>query len=163
MAEHRRIDEWLSILLLAAMTIVAFAQVLCRFVLNLPLDWSEELARYLLIMLVYLSGVITVREESMLRVEIIDLILKGRARKVLSIVVQIVSCIFMLFVAYQNTFTVRNAMSVKQTSPAIGIPMALLYGCECLLFLLMAIMFAFVSVKKIRSLVSEEKSAGKGR
>lgn len=52
--------EWAAkavlVLLVTAMTIACLAQVVWRYVLNDPLTWSEELARYLFVWVGYLAA-----------------------------------------------------------------------------------------------------------
>lgn len=47
-------------LLLAAIIVITFTQVVCRYVLGLPLAWSQELATYLFVGLCYVGAVIAV-------------------------------------------------------------------------------------------------------
>ncbi len=42
-------DEYLLAMLIAAICFVLILQVFCRYVLNAPLIWSEEVARYLFV------------------------------------------------------------------------------------------------------------------
>ena len=44
-----RAEAWVLGALVAAMTFTSFLQVICRYVFNSPLVWSEELARYLFV------------------------------------------------------------------------------------------------------------------
>lgn len=48
---------WAAGLGLAALTAVCALQVLCRYALNAPLPWPEEVARLLLVWLTYLGAV----------------------------------------------------------------------------------------------------------
>ena len=56
----KNFDAILSCILLVALTVVAFLQVLFRFVLNLPLSWTEELVRYFVISLIYVSTIYSI-------------------------------------------------------------------------------------------------------
>ena len=47
------IEKMLCVIALALMSAVIVAQVFCRYVLNSSLSWSEELARYLFIWMIY--------------------------------------------------------------------------------------------------------------
>lgn len=51
-----RFVELLLFVLLLAMTVAVFLQVLFRYALDAPLFWTEELARYLMIWIVYLGA-----------------------------------------------------------------------------------------------------------
>lgn len=153
----KKIDEHISMILLALLMIIGFLQVLFRYAFNLPLDWTEESSRYIMVVLVYLSAEVTVREQKMLRVEIIDLFVKDKAKVVLNTIVQLLSGLFIFYIAYLTTFQVKNAMKVDQLSPAMAIPMALLYVIEGILFFLMGIMFVFVFIRNIKSLLNKKE------
>jgi TRAP-type C4-dicarboxylate transport system permease small subunit len=47
--------EYLSMVCVAAMTVLVIAQVILRYVFNDPLDWSEEMARIAFIYLAFLG------------------------------------------------------------------------------------------------------------
>ncbi len=49
------IEKMLCVIALALMSAVIVAQVFCRYVLNSSLSWSEELARYLFIWMIYIG------------------------------------------------------------------------------------------------------------
>ena len=49
------IAELVLMVLLVVMCIVLFLQVVCRYVFNSPLVWSEELARYLFIWITFIG------------------------------------------------------------------------------------------------------------
>jgi len=52
-----RVTGWGAGLVLAAMAAVCALQIVCRYVLNTPLRWPEEVARLLLVWLTYLGAV----------------------------------------------------------------------------------------------------------
>lgn len=147
----KNIDKALSVALLVGLTLLGFIQVIFRFVFNLPLDWSEEFIRYILIVLIYLSTVITVREGNMIRIELIDLILKGKPKQILDIIIDFVCFVFLLYISYLCIFLVKNAIFVNQTSPALNFPLSIMYAMESLMFLLMALMFVKHIILKIQT------------
>ena len=55
-------SDWPAALLFVALFVVVFLQLYTRFLLNDSLAWTEEVARYLLIGLVYLGSVAAVRK-----------------------------------------------------------------------------------------------------
>lgn len=148
----KNLDKVGSAALLAGLTLLGFIQIIFRFVLNLPLDWSEEVIRYILIVLIYLSTVITAREGTMIRIELIDLLLKGTVKKVLDIIIDIVCFAFLMYISYLCIFLVKNAIFVNQLSPALNLPLSFMYALESLLFFLMALMFVKQTIIKIKTL-----------
>ena len=58
---------------------VCFLQMLFRFVFNLPLAWTEELSRYVFIILTYCGASTAVLDNAHVRVELIDNVLSARA------------------------------------------------------------------------------------
>jgi TRAP-type transport system small permease protein len=55
-AKARKGAEYFAGLLLLAMVAIVFANVIARFVLNASLAWSEEIARFLFIWIVFLGS-----------------------------------------------------------------------------------------------------------
>ena len=71
----------LMILCSVGFVTLAFAQVVCRFVLNSSLTWSEELCRYLFVEMVFLGAGVCVLEKKHASVDIIVNLLPAGARK----------------------------------------------------------------------------------
>ena len=65
----------------------------------------------------------------MIRIELIDAFLQKRKHLTLihDIFINGICAIFMLFMTYLCVFLVKNAFFVKQVSPALGLPMWVLY------------------------------------
>jgi TRAP-type C4-dicarboxylate transport system permease small subunit len=64
-----RLDFWIArveaaaiVLLVTLLTAVTFAQVATRYVLNNPLIWSEEVARYLFVWVSMIGAALAIRE-----------------------------------------------------------------------------------------------------
>ncbi len=63
----RKINDAAVVGLFFAMTVTVLIQVFFRFVLQSPLRWTEELARYLMIWLVLLASSIAMRNRRICR------------------------------------------------------------------------------------------------
>ena len=61
-AANRALDTGITLLLIV-LCIVVLIQVVGRFVLKIPTPWSEELARYLMIVIVFIGAAISNKEE----------------------------------------------------------------------------------------------------
>ena len=146
-------DIIISCVLLVMLTVVALLQVLFRFLLNLPLSWTEELVRYCVISLIYISTVYSIRTRGVIRVEILDQLLKGKVKHALNSLINFCSAGVMFFMSYLCISLVQNAISVNQRSAAMNIPVAVMYGVECGSFFLMGLAFIFILSQDIRNLV----------
>lgn len=65
----RMVVRWLSLALLAALVITPLAQILMRGVFNVPMSGAEELARYFLITLTFVSASYVTQQGGQIRME----------------------------------------------------------------------------------------------
>lgn len=100
----------LSQFLLWVAVAAGFAQVLSRFVLHTPLEWSEILIRASVIWAVLLGMALAFRSGSMISVEFLHEKLKGCARQVLGNLINTVCLAFLVFLCWiggRMTYRVR--------------------------------------------------------
>ena len=117
--------EALSGLLLLLTILLIFVQVITRYVFFYSLPWSEELSRYMFIWFVYLSLSVTIRENLSIRIDFLDQILKGKAKDILNLVVDILGfCILVVFVYSSYKLFL---MGFKSKTPAMRIPFYVIY------------------------------------
>lgn len=111
-------------LIFGTMTVVVILGVFFRYVLNIPLTWSEELARYLMIWGASLAISIGVRENEHVGLTIVYDALKTKAaKKMLSTVVFVVVAAFLAFMTILGTGMALEAG--KRFSAGLGISMFL--------------------------------------
>ncbi|THU02501.1 TRAP transporter small permease [Lampropedia puyangensis] len=87
-----------------------FFQVVSRFVLHSPLDWSEVLTRAAIIWAVMLGVALAFRQGSMIAVEFLREKLRGKAKCLLEGIVNLTCIGFLVFLAWmggQMTYRVR--------------------------------------------------------
>ena len=87
-----------QLLLVAAAA--AFYQVIARFVLHAPADWSEVLTRALLIWTVLLGVALAFRHGAMISVELLRNLLGGARRRALEALIGLICAGFLGFVAW---------------------------------------------------------------
>jgi TRAP-type C4-dicarboxylate transport system permease small subunit len=120
-----RICEVALTILLAAMAVVVFLQVLFRYVLHLPLFWTEEFARYCLVWASLLGAAVALKRGEHIAVTFLLDTFPKKATRVLTMVAQ-VSVIFILTVMVWGGVKLVLVTSA-QISPALRIPMAVPY------------------------------------
>jgi TRAP-type C4-dicarboxylate transport system permease small subunit len=120
-----RTCEVALIIFLAAMAVVVFLQVLFRYVLHLPLFWTEEFARYCLVWASLLGAAVALKRGEHIAVTFLLDTFPKKVARVLTIVAQI-SVIFILSVMVWGGIKLVLVTSA-QISPALRIPMAVPY------------------------------------
>ena len=132
-------EEGLSAVLLAAMSVVILLQIVLKW-LHMPLSWSEELARYMFIWLIYIASSYAVKKRSHIKVEILSLLMKEKGNFILDIIADVAFLIFATVIAYFGWIaTYKIAFVNVQQSPSMHINMGWAYMSFALGCTLMAI------------------------
>ena len=132
-------EEGLSAILLAAMSIVILLQIILKW-FHMPLSWSEELARYMFIWLIYIASSYAVKKRSHIKVEILSLLMKEKGNFILDIIADVAFLVFATVIAYFGWIaTYKIAFVNVQQSPSMHINMGWAYMSFALGCTLMAI------------------------
>ena len=121
------LEGYVCVVLLIAMSIIIFLQVVCRFILKSSLPWSEELSRYLLVWVSFLGGAYGVRTGAHLGVEAVILLLPKKVQNIIRIVVDFICIALCSIVLKFGIDIVATQLKRMQYSPAMRIPMAYVY------------------------------------
>ncbi|GAE33736.1 TRAP transporter small permease [Halalkalibacter akibai] len=121
------IEEVFLVILSVIMVTVIFAQVIMRYVFGSSLAWSEELARYSFIWIVYIGISYGVKKQRHIKVDIFLLALKDKGRIVLNIIANLLFLSFAIFVIRYGYDIASQLLAFGQKSPANQIPMGFVY------------------------------------
>lgn len=148
-------EEYISVFLLSLMCILIFIQIIFRYCFKLPLAWSEEIARYAFVWIIYMGASLGVKRRRHLKVDAVLLLFKRKGVFVLKLISNFLTFVFSGIMAYYGTYMVYLLAFVRhQTSPAVGIPMSIPYGSVALGMILMSIRL----IQDTIQLVSEYKN-----
>jgi len=123
------VNVWVEYLLFGlgfAMTIVVAIQVLCRYVFNYSLFWSEELARYLLVWLSFLGASVAYRRKAHPGIDIFQKKMPDGLQKISTGIVYLASLslfVVMIFYGWRFAYFVR-----LQISPALYLPKWIIFS-----------------------------------
>jgi TRAP-type C4-dicarboxylate transport system permease small subunit len=117
--------EWAVIVLFMIIALVGGLQVFFRYVLNLPLAWSEGVQIYGHIWIVFLTVPITYNRGAHIVTTMIFDRFPPRLRKTLAVTVDLVWLWLGASIFFYATRLVRVA--AFQMSPSLGIPMSYVY------------------------------------
>jgi TRAP-type C4-dicarboxylate transport system permease small subunit len=121
------IEEALLLLSTTVMVAAVSLQVFMRFAMGSSLGWSEELARYSFIMLIFVGISYAVKKQRHIKVDVLLLVFKDKGKVVLGIIANLVFLLFALFALFYGSKIAIQLLSWGQVSPALEIPMGFVY------------------------------------
>ena len=132
-AEHQSIILKLSlsvtkaliVVLSVVMVIVTLAQVVFRYIVGAPLPWSEELARYCFVWIVFLAGAVGLSRGIHLGVDLFVNALPAGLQKAVDALTSLIIAVFAATVIYASLPVL--SLNMFQRSPALGVQMSYIY------------------------------------
>lgn len=121
-------EECLLMILLVLMTAVMFAQIIMRFVYRESMSWPEEFCRFSFVISGFLSIGYCIRKNKMLKVDILVGFFPDSVKKVFDLAGRVVTLIFFTYFSYYGYFAMMNSVRGGMKSPAMEVPMYVLYG-----------------------------------
>lgn len=121
------LEKMLCVIFLALMSIIIVLQVFFRYVLNNSLSWSEELARYLFIWMIYVGISYGVKLDKHICVDAVYTFMPKGIKRGYAIVAYVLFLIFAVAIIYYGILVVGMQITSGQVSPAMGLPMQYVY------------------------------------
>jgi len=119
--------NWMIVLSMAAVTILVFLQIVNRFIIKIPMPWTDEFAKYAFVWLAMYGSAKAVREKSHIFVDILELYLKGTMGKICAYAAEVVSLIFYFILLVVSLPWMLDNMDVLADSAPIS--MGFFYTC----------------------------------
>ncbi len=120
--------ETVLCLLLAAMATVIISQVIARYVIEAPLSWSEEMARFLLMWLSMLSAAYAFKLKAHFALTFVVQAVPASLQRVIRLLV------FLAVAGFLGVFVVMSVVFVSgvggHIAPALRIPMEIPYSAS---------------------------------
>jgi len=142
-----RITEVILIIVLSTMAVVVLLQVIFRYVLNFPLFWTEEFARYCLVWSSLLGSAVAVKRGRHIAVTIFMERFPPALRRGLTIIALISVAVILTIILWGGIQLV--AITRAQISPALRVSMSIPYlavPVGAALMLLHTIVFIFETI-----------------
>jgi TRAP-type transport system small permease protein len=135
-------EDWIAFAIFWSLAFIVFLQFFTRYVLNDSLAWTEEIARYGLMWVVFIGGAMVTRRNSHIAVELLSNVMKpGPLRASLLAFVDLVKLAFLGLLAYLS-LTIIERMSIQRMT-VFDLSMSWVYagvGFGCFLMLIRQIM-----------------------
>ena len=143
--------EHVVAVLMGLMTVVVFLQVVFRLISG-SLPWSEELARYVMIFMVYLGASVGVKMKNHIAVEFVVNQLPGKWRMVVEILADILMLICFAVIIHFGLSVVRVTM--MQKSPVLRVKMGYVYFSIVLGGILMCLQTVVNLISSLHNLIT---------
>ena len=122
------LEEMLMTLLLFLITSIISYSVILRYIFNDSPSWAEEITRFFFIWSAFLSIGLCIRRQSSIRIDILLTALSEKGRCLLLVFVNIFIIAVMLYWLKGAVNVTKTLVDNGQTSPALLVPMWLIYG-----------------------------------
>jgi C4-dicarboxylate transporter DctQ subunit len=107
----KRLDEWLIAILLAAMTLLTFAQVVMRYVFNSGFTWAQELTSILFAFMIFIGISYGVRVGAHIGVDALIKLFTPKVRRMVSIIAVLFCMLYagmVIFGSFQYVMKMRK-------------------------------------------------------
>ena len=117
------LEETICVILMSVMTIVIFIQVIMRYVMHNSLSWSEELARYCFIWLIYIGIAYGCKLMKHIKIDAALKLFPEKARPYVVILGELLVIVFAVYIVITGLQLTQKQMLYGKVSPALGLPL----------------------------------------
>ncbi|WP_380055364.1 TRAP transporter small permease [Falsihalocynthiibacter sp. SS001] len=136
-----------GLLALWGLSIVVFVQFFTRYVLNDSLAWTEELARYVLVVVAFFGAISVTRKGTHIFLEFFYRYLSPKSGKWLSVLMEAITAVFLGYMSWQ---AYQLALKTRTKMASMELPKNLLYYAVAISLAIMAAYSIWWLVHKIR-------------
>ena len=156
---NRYLEEILCVALMSVMTIIIFVQVIMRYVAHNSLSWSEELARYCFIWLIYIGVAYGCKLMKHIKIDAALHLFPEKVRPYIVITGEVLVLVFAVYIVVTGVELTYKQWEFGKVSPALGLPLQYINAAPVVGFGLVV----FRQIQTIWKLVKElpEKGAEK--
>jgi len=112
-----RITKIMVVLLLAALVGIITWEVICRYVLKIPMVWAEQLASYTMVWLAFMSAAIALRQGAHIGMTLLSSRFSGWVKKLVTNLSHLLILFFLVFLVWWGIVHVADVSS--QRSPVV--------------------------------------------
>lgn len=130
-----RWEDWGSLVLFVTLAFIVFYQVFTRYVMNDPAGWTEEIARYFLVAVVFIGASMSVRKNNHIQVDYFYRLMPEAIGRVLSTCVDAVRCVFLGYATWLTWLLLQRIGS--QRMAVVELPVGWVFSAMLFGFFLM--------------------------
>ena len=119
--------RWTVVTLLAILCVNVFVQVILRYVFSYSSRWTLEISRYLMVWAVLLASGPALKYGVLVGVDTLTQRFQPRTRTRVSCALRVLMGVFACTIFFQALKLMQSQWEMNQLSPALEVPMALVY------------------------------------
>lgn len=121
-AKALALEDWLVVLIMAALALITFANVLLRYFTDTSFAWTEEISIFLMIVLAMVGGSSAVARGQHIRIEFFSGNGSAQRRRRLARLGALMTALLFTVLAVLSVRLVWDDWRYEETSPGIGVP-----------------------------------------
>lgn len=146
-----RFEDEVAGILMIAVTVVLTLQVFTRYVLNDPLDWTEEVSRHLFVWMVFFGASGALHDRSHVAIDLLVTRLPLKARLAAALLCNLMVLFFLGNLLYWGVKAVDRMWNLPTAT--LGLPIGLVYT-------VLPITAALMIVRTLVNMAADVKSGG---
>ena len=154
-----KIEDVLSTVLFLSMVGIVCWGVICRYVLKIPFLQGEELARYLMIYVVYIGTSIAVKSKSHIGVEVFVDMLPDRIKKYVKIATEILCALIFMLLFGLSLQMLKHLVETMQMTTTTHIPTHVIFLCVPLGLFMSILRYICEIAEMVRALFGKGETA----
>ena len=150
-----RLQYWVTLPFFIFMLALMLAQVVCRYFLEIPLSFSEELARIIFVGCTFIGASIATAERGHIEINFLELAItkliktqsgRKRAALIMNLLRDLATIICLGLVANESYLLVKDQLEMQQVSTAMEMPLWIVTGSMFIGFVLCIIHSAILII-----------------
>ena len=125
---NEKLEEIFLVILMIAATVLVFAQVFTRYVLKIPLPWSEEIARYMFLWLTWVGASFATKERKHVNIDVVYQKLSRAGQKTCTVLSTLIWLAFVCIMVYISVKLTVSVASGGQIAVGSGLRMWIPYA-----------------------------------
>ena len=116
------LEDWLTVLCMAALALFTFANVLVRYFTDSSFAWTEEFSVFLMVLLALVGGSAALARDRHIRIEYFSSSGSQKRRRFLALLGAAMVALLFSLIAVLSVRLVWDDFRYGETSPGIGVP-----------------------------------------
>ncbi len=123
------VSKFISSMLIMAMAVIMVMNVILRHLFHFSFNWSDEIIRYMCVYMSFFGTAASWKYGTHIGVSVfVEKFFPEKSRKYFRILADAITILFLCVTTYYGFVLVSQIMASGQTSPALRVPMYVIYG-----------------------------------